>query len=167
MLNEDLPGTTFIYVSVYKAELSAKMNVLSNMDDGFFNFIANAPFIEIAPSNVKDIRSNEFEAIKEQLMNTIAELKDNFNLREQAFLRQTQELTLALEAQIQQQELTRQQNERTMNQFQEQIREMKDRQTEEIKRLQGEHKRQIDREREANNRVQQIPVRKRGRCIIL
>jgi len=82
LLNEGLPGTRFIFYNKFDKKLSSKPNVLATFDPSFFEFVMNAPFLLIKPADVQMIKSDNFEQLKEQLTQLMAqqleEMKNNY-----------------------------------------------------------------------------------------
>jgi len=157
MLNEDLPGTNYIYATLFKNELTGKKNLLAStyLDYDFYLFINNAPMIVILPENVNDIRENEFEAIKDEMELKMLEMKEDFAKREAAFLEQSERLTQSLEEQREHQKHILELHEQTVKSFEQQMTLLKQEQELRIQNLSREQNEKIEQERRANQHLQQ------------
>jgi len=108
-MNEGLPGTCKLFLNLYNADLDSEDNVLTVPDEGFINFIKDAPLVVIPPENVKDIKENEFDIIKDELEARIRELTTNNNNLRIAMEQQEEKFRTEMDAYRNEQEQIRNQ----------------------------------------------------------
>jgi len=109
MMNEGLPGTCKLFLNLYNAELDSEDNVFTKPDEDFVDFIKDAPLVVIPPENVKDIKDNEFDIIKDELEAQIRELTTNNNNLRIAMEQQEEKFRTEMDAYRNEQEQIRNQ----------------------------------------------------------
>jgi len=89
MLNEGLPGATAIHFNQIDPELSAKKNKVPILSPELLTFINCAPSLLIPPEQVKQVRPNEFDEIKETFDKELRALREDKVLLEQKIQEQS------------------------------------------------------------------------------
>jgi len=109
LLNEELPPTSSVYLNSFDSTLSAKKNIIPQLAADFLEFVFNSPMLLISPSTVKEIKSDNFEAVKELLTRQLEQLKEDNQAMKQAFEKQQKKYKeLAVQSIQQQQDLQKQ-----------------------------------------------------------
>jgi len=84
-LMHELPRQTqHFYFNEYRRELDDVDNAKWEIHKDLASFIRSAPKAIVNPANVKDIKENEFEQIKEDLERQLTELRQNAKKQEEA-----------------------------------------------------------------------------------
>jgi len=169
LLNEGLPGTTYFFSNLHAFELQGKTDFVPILTEGFITFIENAPIIEIISNNVKDIRFNEFERIRQMLEEQIRGLRDDNRRLQQRIEEQDQRLTDSLRQQQQQQERFNQQFTEVNRNYQVQIREINEQNRIRMENMRAENEnrmRDIEERNRKQNTVNQHRTRRSGGCVI-
>jgi len=104
LLNEELPPTSSVFLNSYDSTLSAKKNIIPKLAADFVDFVLNSPMLLISPSSVKEIKSDNFEAVKELLTRQLEQLKQDNQAMKQAFEKQQKKYKQLAEQSIQQQQ---------------------------------------------------------------
>jgi len=84
MLNDGLPGASAVYFNQLDLDLQAKNNVVPALSSELLAFINAAPTLLIPSEQVKDVRTNEFDEIKEKLekeLTLMAQSKDLLEIK--------------------------------------------------------------------------------------
>jgi len=90
MLNEGLPGATAIHFNEYDPTLAAKKNMVPILSPELLAFILGAPTLLIPSEQVKDVRANEYEEIKEAFNKELTMLRENNDVLQQKVQEQAQ-----------------------------------------------------------------------------
>jgi len=92
LLNEGLPGTNSFYYCQHVPFLSGHNNTLAQFEEDFYQFVRDAPLVQIDPTTVQDIKENEFETTKmllteqlNRLQQIEKEMKTKIQLQASAF----------------------------------------------------------------------------------
>jgi len=155
MLNEGMPGTSSIYLSPFKINLFGKRNVLAALDDEYFNFVDAAPMIPIDPNFVKNIRENEFEAVKEKLKHTIEELKNSMAKKDEEYINEVEWLKSNIQMFEEGQQTLRLEHQEAIKGFSIQLETVRTEHQGNMKQMQEDFQRQIEAEKEANRRFRE------------
>jgi len=135
-----------------------KKNVLSQLSPELFNFMEVAPMIVIEPENVKNIKENEFEAIKDLLTAEMESLRQNNEALQIRFQEQQALLQETLEEQ-------REEQARLQTEYRDMVRNY----SEQMNQLRNEQENRIAQMIEAQNQQRLIDsqnYQKKFRCTI-